>query len=373
MRLRAGGPKPWVPLAGKPLFLHALESFHALPWVGRIVLVTERKLRARADALVRERGLRKVVRVVAGGERRQDSVANGLAALRPGRRAAVLIHDSARPFPDPRVAKEVAREALRHGAALAAVPATDTVKREGAGGFASGTLPRRGLWLAQTPQGVRGDMVPFLRRALAGPDVTDDVQALEQAGVRVKLVRGTRAALKVTEPEDLALARLVASGGRETRVGFGFDMHRLARGRPLVLGGVRIPFSLGLEGHSDADIVCHSLADAVMGAAGLGDMGRMFGVRRRATRNMPSVRFLAAAVRAAAAAGWEVAAADATLVVQAPKVAPWRGRMRARIAEAMGTGVERVSVKATTAKRTGPIGRMEAMACFSLATLTRRA
>jgi len=370
---RLGGdiPKPWVDVAGKPLLLHSLGRFNAMPWVKRIVLVTERGLVARAKTLVRLRGLRKVVRVVPGGARRQDSVANGVRALGSRRAPVLLIHDSARPFPDAGVAELVAREALRHGAAVTALPASDTIKRGGAGRFSAGTVPRAGLWLAQTPQAVRGDLVPGLLAALAGGDVTDDVQALESSGVRVRLVRGSKTALKVTDPEDLALARLIATGGGETRAGFGFDLHRLVAGRRLVLGGVRIPFRKGLEGHSDADIVCHSLADAVLGAAGLGDMGTKFGVRKRETRGMSSIKFLTAAAGAARPAGWRVVSADATLLIQEPRIGPHREKMRKKLAHALGTTPDRVSVKATTAKRTGPVGRGEAMACFALVTLSR--
>ncbi len=370
-RLGSRIPKPWISLAGKPLLLHSLESLHALPWVDRVALVVDRPFVARARALVRERGLRKVARVVAGGVRRQDSVAHGIRALRTGRGRVVLIHDSARPFPDGKVAELAAREALRHGAAVTALPASDTIKRGGAGRFSAGTVPRAGLWLAQTPQAVRGDLVTGLLAALAGGDVTDDVQALESSGFRVRLVRGSKAAMKVTDPEDMALARLIATGGSETRAGFGFDLHRLVPGRRLVLGGVRIPFRKGLEGHSDADIVCHSLADAVLGAAGLGDMGTKFGVRKRETRGMSSVRFLSAAAGEARAAGWRVVSADATLLIQEPRIGPHRGKMRKRLALVLGTTPDRVSVKATTAKRTGPVGRGEAMACFALVTLSR--
>jgi len=368
-RLGARTPKAWVPVGGRPLFSHALEAFHRCQWIRRIAVVVDRASVARAREFVREGGFTRVT-VAAGGARRQDSVAAGVRVLRPKGKTVVLVHDSARPFVDPGVAKRVAWEAARHGAAVAALPASDTLKRAGAAGFVAATVPRRGLWQAQTPQAVRADLVPRWLAALAGADVTDDVQPLEALGLRVRLVPGSRRAIKVTWPEDLAMANDLAGG--EARGGIGFDMHRLGPGRPLVLGGVRIPFPKGLHGHSDADIVCHALTDAVLGATAGGDIGTRFGVRRKSTRNLPSVRFLATVVRETAARGWAVRNADVTVLAEAPKLGPYRGRMARALSRALGIPPEDVSVKATTAKKLGVIGHGEAMACFALATVYRR-
>jgi 2-C-methyl-D-erythritol 4-phosphate cytidylyltransferase/2-C-methyl-D-erythritol 2,4-cyclodiphosphate synthase len=284
----------------------------------------------------------------------------------------VLIHDCARPFVDFDVVSQVATAARAHGAALAALPAHDTVKRAGAGGRVAGTIPRKGLWLAQTPQALRADRVPGWIGAMAAGEVTDDVAPLEALGQYVQLVPGSRRTSKITVPEELAIARELARGSPELRVGFGFDLHRLVTGRKLVLGGVRIPFNKGLEGHSDADIICHALSDAIMGALAQGDMGTRFGVRRVETRGMSSVRFLSAVRTDAAARGWRVNNADVTLLAEAPRIGPYRDRMIARLSAALGVDSGRVSVKATTAKKTGPIGRVEALAAFALVTVVRQ-
>jgi len=371
---RLGGeiPKPWVPLAGRPLLVHSLDVFHALSWIKRIVLVVDKAYLARAKKLVKEAGYGKAVRIVAGGQRRQDSVANGVRALGRSLSSVVLVHDSARPFVDARIAWDVANGARRHGAALAAVPGADTIKRAGPRELSAGTVPRAGLWLAQTPQAVRSALVPAWLKELSGRDVTDDVQVLEDGGIRVKLVRGSRRMFKITDAGDLEMARAIASAGTETRAGFGFDLHRLVKGRPLILGGVKFPFPKGLDGHSDADIVCHSLCDAIMGASGLGDMGARFGVRRVETRGQSSCKFLSETADAVRQAGWQVRMADATLMLQEPRIAPRRDLMRRRIAGALGITPDRVSVKATTAKHSGPVGAGEAMACFALVTLAGR-
>lgn len=365
-RLQARVPKAWVSLCGAPLFTHSLRTFHALPWVRRVVVVMEPGWLARARRLVRAMGFRKAA-VVAGGKRRQDSVRRGIAAARVKGREVVLIHDCARPFVDPVVAARVAAAARRDGAALAALPVVDTVKRAGAGNRVVATLSREGLWLAQTPQAIRGDLVRRWLRETADRDVTDDVQPIESLGVAVRLVPGRRSMAKVTVREDLDMARKIGRG--EPRVGLGFDLHRLVRGRRLVLGGVRVPFPKGLDGHSDADVVCHALTDAVLGATGGGDIGARFGVRREATRGLPSVRFLETAVAEAAGRGWRVGNADVVLLAQAPKIGPYRRRMIGVLARAMRVEPGRVSVKATTAKRTGDVGRGEAMACFAVVTV----
>jgi len=371
---RLGGeiPKPWVPLAGRPLLAHSLSLFHSLPWISRIVLVVDKAYLESARKLASGQGFRKIIRVVAGGCRRQDSVANGVRALGRSLSSVVMIHDSARPFPDAKISLAVAREAVCHGAALAAIPGSDTIKRAGARELSAGTVPRSGLWMAQTPQAVQSKLVPGWLKQLSGKDVTDDVQVLEDNGVRVKLVRGSRRMFKVTDAGDLEMARSIAMAGMETRAGFGFDLHKLVAGRPLILGGVRFPFPKGLDGHSDADIVCHSLCDAIMGASGMGDMGARFGVRRAQTRGMSSLKFLSETAAAVSQAGWKVRMADATLMIQEPRISPRRDLMRKRIADALGTSIERVSVKATTAKHSGPIGAGEAMACFALVTLSGR-
>ncbi len=362
-RLGARVPKAWVPFNGAPLFMRSLSAFCALPWVSRVILVMEAGWLVRARATVKAAGLRRVT-VISGGERRQDSVRRGVKAARLRGREVVLIHDCARPFVDAAVAGRVAAAARENGAALAAVKAVDTVKREGAGGCVAATLPRNNLWLAQTPQGIRSDLVTRWLAAVARGGVTDDVQPLEALGIRVKLVSGSQRLSKVTALEDLDLARKV--GAPEQRVGFGFDMHRLVRGRRLVLGGVRVRFPKGLDGHSDADIVCHALTDAVLGATGGGDIGARFGVRRAATRGLSSVKFLQTVAREAGAKGWRVVNADVTLLAQAPKIGPYRDMMARGLAVAMGISSDRVSVKATTAKRMGAIGREEAMGCFAV-------
>src|SRR5262249_19713703 len=237
--------------------------------------------------------------VVEGGERRQDSVANAFHAVAPSSQV-IVVHDAARPLVSPALIERTIDAAVKHGAAIAALQARDTVKRGDAAGIIRGTIPREEIFLVQTPQAFR---VGVLRDALAlvsaQSDATDEAMLAEQAGHAVHLVGGDPQNLKIATPEDLAIAeRLVRVDGRSAsiRIGNGYDLHRLVAGRPLILGGVTIPFDKGLEGHSDADAVCHAVTDAILGAASAGDIGRHFPDTDAAFRDANSIELLKRAV-----------------------------------------------------------------------------
>jgi 2-C-methyl-D-erythritol 4-phosphate cytidylyltransferase/2-C-methyl-D-erythritol 2,4-cyclodiphosphate synthase len=318
-------------------------------------------------------GLGKPVRAVAGGAARAESVRNGLAAAGA---PVVLVHDAARPFATPALAARVALAAARDGAALAAVPATDTVKRSlapaapGEDGRVAETLDRRALWLAQTPQGFRTEL---LERAYAAAgaraaQATDECALVEALGVPVTLVPGEPGNFKLTGPEDLSRARALLEAPVAT--GVGYDCHRFAPGRRLLLGGVEFEGD-GLLGHSDADVCAHAIGDAILGAAGLGDLGRHFPDTDPAWKGASSLALLGEIVRKAAAAGWRVGNADVTVAARRPKVAPRREEMRARLAEALGVSPAQVNVKATTGEEMGFVGRGEGIAAHAVALLLR--
>ncbi|MXY15929.1 MAG: 2-C-methyl-D-erythritol 4-phosphate cytidylyltransferase, partial [Acidobacteria bacterium] len=277
---RLGGPihKQLRIIGGRTLLERSVAPFDASERIGEIVLVLPPELLASPPDLIRR--IRTPVRLVAGGARRQDSVAAGLAAVAPASEI-VVIHDAARPFCTPDLIDRTIAAAVESGAATAALPAFDTVKE---GRVAEGvavvgaTLPRESIYLVQTPQAFRVDLLrDAVERASGGAEATDETTLLERAGHPVRLVQGDVRNFKVTSADDLALAgRIAAAGPLETRVGLGYDLHRFVEGRPLVLGGVSIPGAHGLLGHSDADAVCHAVTDAVLGAAGAGDIGQRF-------------------------------------------------------------------------------------------------
>ncbi|BDG08083.1 2-C-methyl-D-erythritol 2,4-cyclodiphosphate synthase [Anaeromyxobacter paludicola] len=366
---RAGVAKQWLVLGGETVLRRSARALAACELVDELVAVVPPgdEPRALADLA----GLGKPVKAVAGGPARADSVRNGLAALPEC--ALVLIHDAARPFATPALAREVAQAAAEAGAALAALAATDTVKRAGPGERrVAGTIDRREVWLAQTPQGFRADV---LRRAFeaAGPDAalaTDECALVERAGGEVRLVPGEPGNFKITSPADVerARARLEAP----VAMGIGYDVHPFAPGRKLILGGVEFEGEGdGLLGHSDADICAHAIGDAILGAAGLGDLGRHFPDTDPRWKGVSSLLLLRHIAGLAAERGWRVGNCDVTLAARRPKVAPRADEMRARLAEALGVSPAQVNVKATTGEKLGFVGRAEGIAAHAVALLVR--
>ena len=309
----------------------------------------------------------KPVCVVPGGRERQESVLNGVTALDP-ETGYLLIHDGARPFVTLDMIDGVCRDALDCGAATAAVPSKDTCKLSDGQGFVESTPPRERLWAVQTPQAFQRELY---QRALslareAGQSYTDDCQLVEAAGCRVKLTQGDYRNLKLTTPEDRLAARAYTKGERTMRVGYGYDVHRLVEGRKLILAGVEIPFEKGLLGHSDADVVAHAVADALLGAAALGDIGHLFPDTDPQYQGADSLALLGEVCRVLGEKGFSLGNLDVTLMAQRPKIAPYILEMRENLGRACGLPVERVSVKATTEEGLGFTGSGEGMSAAAV-------
>ena len=305
-----------------------------------------------------------VVVVVEGGASRSGSVRRGLAAV-PVDVGVVLVHDAARPLASPALFARVVA-AVRSGAegVVPVVPVVDTVRS-----LDGGPLDRDRMRIVQTPQGFGADA---LRRAhAASGDATDDAGLVEAAGGRIVLVEGERANLKVTEPADLAVATALL-GARTTmqlRVGNGFDVHRFATDdRPLVLGGVRFEGEAGLEGHSDADVIAHAVAEALLGAAGLGDLGGHFPDTDPRWAGADSIELLTEVRRLVAADGWEVDNVDCSVVAERPRLAPRRPEMEERLSAAVSAPV---TVKGRRAEGIGGLGRGEGIVALATALLRR--
>jgi 2-C-methyl-D-erythritol 4-phosphate cytidylyltransferase / 2-C-methyl-D-erythritol 2,4-cyclodiphosphate synthase len=365
---RAGLAKQWLELGGETVLRRSARLLADCPGVDELVLVVPAGEEPRAVAALA--GLGKPGRAVAGGPARADSVRHGLEALAGC--GVVLIHDAARPFATPALVARVAEAAARDGAALAAVPVTDTVKRAGPGDppRVAATLDRRELWLAQTPQGFHRDL---LRRAYqaAGPEAsaaTDECALVERLGAPVTLVPGEAGNFKITSPEDVARARALTEA--PVASGVAYDCHRFEPGRKLILGGVEFEGD-GLLGHSDADVCAHAIGDAILGAAGLGDLGRHFPDSDPQWKGVSSLRLLREIATLAAQAGWRLGNADVTLAARRPRIAPRAAEMRARLAEALSVSPTQVSVKATTGEGMGFVGRGEGIAAHAVALLVR--
>jgi 2-C-methyl-D-erythritol 4-phosphate cytidylyltransferase/2-C-methyl-D-erythritol 2,4-cyclodiphosphate synthase len=283
-----------------------------------------------------------------------------------------VIHDAARPLVSHDVIRRTIEAAVATGAAIAALRSRDTVKRADAAGRIAETLNRDEIYLAQTPQAF---LVDVLRDALTiSDDATDEAALAEQAGHAVQLVEGDPRNLKITTPEDLAFAeRLLgaAAAGPSMRIGNGYDLHRLVDGRPLILGGVTIPFEKGLLGHSDADVICHAVTDAILGAAGAGDIGRHFPDTDPVWKDADSLDLLRRAAAIVGAAGFAVVNIDVVVIAQRPKLAPHVDAVRARVADAIGCDPSQISVKGKTNEGVDSIGAGESIAAHAVALVLR--
>jgi 2-C-methyl-D-erythritol 4-phosphate cytidylyltransferase / 2-C-methyl-D-erythritol 2,4-cyclodiphosphate synthase len=362
---RAGVAKQWLVLGGETILRRAARVLAACEAVDEIVAVVPPGEEARGAAELE--GLGKPGRAVTGGAARADSVRNGLAATAGF--GIIVIHDAARPFASGALATRVIAAAALDGAALAAVPVTDTVKRAAEGRVAE-TLDRRVLWLAQTPQAFRRDVL-LAAYAAAGDEAsraTDECALVERTGAPVTVVPGEPGNFKITGPEDVARARALLEA--PVAMGVGYDTHRFAAGRRLVLGGVEFEGD-GLLGHSDADVCAHAIGDAILGAAGLGDLGRHFPDTDPQWKGVSSLALLRAIAAKAAERGWRVGNCDVTLAAKRPKVAPRAEEMRTRLAEALGVLPAQVNVKATTGEGMGFVGRGEGIAAHAVALLLR--
>ena len=313
------------------------------------------------------------MRVVAGGARRQDSVARGFEAAAARGSDIVVVHDAARPFCASDVIVRTIDAARRHGAAVAALPVQDTLKQRsvGEGRFVGRTLARARIVQAQTPQAFRAEVLAeAVRLGRAGVEATDEAGLAERAGHRVALVEGDPWNVKITTERDLAVARRFVEETMATgRVGLGYDLHRFEDGGPLRLGGVLIPHDRGLVGHSDADAVCHAVTDAILGAAAAGDIGRHFPDTDPRWKGASSIALLRSAAGLVRARGFVVVNVDVVVVTEHPRIAPHVDRMREALAGAVGVEPSAVGIKGKTGEGVGPTGRGEALEVHAVAML----
>jgi 2-C-methyl-D-erythritol 4-phosphate cytidylyltransferase / 2-C-methyl-D-erythritol 2,4-cyclodiphosphate synthase len=368
-RFGAGQPKQLLSLGGRPILQRSVDAFARCDAVHDIVVAVPREIAAHPPTYLAAFGRR--VRVVEGGERRQDSVATAFERI-AARAEVVVVHDAARPLVSDDLIRRTLDAAATHGAAIAALQARDTIKRGDAQNRVAGTLPRQEIFLAQTPQAFRTDV---LRAALAlssrDADATDEAMLAEQAGHPVYLVEGDPRNIKITTPDDLAMAEgLMRQGAPAIRIGNGYDLHRLVAGRPLILGGVTIPFDKGLQGHSDADAVCHAVTDAVLGAVGAGDIGRHFPDTDAAWKDANSLDLLRRAAAIMGESGYAIVNVDVVVIAQRPKLVPFIGPMRENLADALGCAVGQVSIKGKTNEGVDSMGTGDSIAVHAVALVS---
>jgi 2-C-methyl-D-erythritol 4-phosphate cytidylyltransferase/2-C-methyl-D-erythritol 2,4-cyclodiphosphate synthase len=399
-RLGGDQPKQLLSVGGRPILERSVAAFLAHPAIDALIVALPQGLVDDPPSYLLPTVLDaagKPVRLVAGGDRRQDSVANAFGAA-DAASDIIVIHDAARPFASAELIARTIAAAAESGAALAAVGSSDTVKlvlrlaqdeREPARPasptlspskgerlvWVSETLPRDTIYLAQTPQAFRRDVLAqAIAEAARTPlDATDEATLVERAGRPVRLVQGEATNIKITTAEDLPIAEAIARQSAihnpqsaMATVGTGYDLHRLVEGRPLVLGGVTIPSPTGALGHSDADVVCHAATDAILGAACLGDIGRHFPDTDPRWKDASSLDLLRRAVALVAGQGFEIGNLDVTVVLETPKIKDHIDAMRAAVAAAIGVDAVRVSIKGKTNEGVDAIGRGEAIAAHAV-------
>jgi 2-C-methyl-D-erythritol 4-phosphate cytidylyltransferase/2-C-methyl-D-erythritol 2,4-cyclodiphosphate synthase len=376
---RMGGTdKLLARIDGRPLLAYTLAALAAAPEVASIIVVTSPERRRELEDGPWLPGRVKVT-FADGGERRQDSVRSGFEALEqdvpdPDGRRLVLVHDGARPAVPSALVAAIVEAASAYGAAIPVLPVAETIKRID-GDLVAGTVDRSGLAAAQTPQGVRRGV---LRDALASTHAregtwTDEAALLEACRIAVHVVPGDPANLKVTVPADLARAAgLLMVSGSTRRTGIGHDAHPFGPGEPLRLGGVEIAGAPRLHGHSDGDVVLHAVADALLGAAGLGDLGRLYPADASTPVGVDSRELLQGVVARLAEAGWRPAGLDLTIVAARPRLGGHLDSMRDAVAGALGLSTEAVNIKASTGNLDGADGAGRSISTLALATIEAR-
>lgn len=365
-RLGAPVPKQYLKIGGEYVIAKSIKAFEDIDEIDYIFVVTNDEYRKVCAEIVEEKGFTKVEGIVSGGSRRQDSVFNALQeinARKPGV-SMVLIHDGARPFIGRDVILNVLEETDNMGAAVACVAMKNSVRRMEQGSSASMSVDRADYYSVQTPQGFKKSMLieAYDKAFDEGFEGTDDASIVEWAGYDISIVDGDYGNIKITTKEDLPM---------ENRVGTGFDVHQLTEGRKLILGGVDIPYDRGLLGHSDADVLTHAVMDALLGAAGLGDIGQHFPDSDDAYKDADSMKLLAKVKKMLEENFYSIGNIDVTLIAQKPKIRPYVDEMRDNISGVLEIDRSRVNIKGTTTEKLGFTGREEGIACEVVCTIYR--
>ncbi len=370
-RMQTEVPKILLDLSGKPLIEHTIRRFFNSDILEMIIPVSS-AIRQQVTELCERLEAPFPIRLVQGGEQRQDSIWNALKVLDTDT-TIVAVHDAARPFFDLDIIQKASQLLEKHAGVIAAVPATYTMKQVNKN-IVEKTLMRETLWQINTPQLFHKDVLirAYQQAYDDGFYGTDDAMLVERLGESVCVVRDIPDNVKITTPKDLVFAEQILRNGKGVsmqRVGQGYDVHRLVEGRPLILGGVKIPHSKGLDGHSDADVLIHAIMDAILGAAALGDIGKHFPDTDAQYKNIDSMFLLYGIRKIMEVNAFTIQNIDATLILQTPKVAPHIEEMRKNIAEKLGLSISQVSVKATTEEGLGFTGREEGVAAMAIVML----
>lgn len=372
-RMKASVNKVLLDICGKTVIQRSIEAFSSV--ADEMVIVCRDDERSAVESAVSLPSLPFSVRLTAGGNTRQESVLNGLKSISPDQNDIILIHDAARCLVDVTLINRVIRSVIECGTGIPGIPASSTYKICDPDHYVLHTPDRSWLYEIQTPQGFSaGKICSAASKAFEeGFECTDDAGLLEHYQMPVKVVPGSSANIKLTEPEDLLRAKAILKEGVSVmRIGFGYDVHKLSEGRKLILCGVEIPYSLGLLGHSDADVALHALMDAMLGACALGDIGKHFPDTDKRFSGISSVFLLKETNRIICNAGFNIYNADITIVAQKPKLLPYIPQMAKCIASVLDLSESRISIKATTTEMLGFEGRQEGISAYAVCSVIEK-
>lgn len=364
--LRMGRNKLLMDVSGKPCIRRTCEAFEGCKYIKRIIISAPTALHEEYSSALK--AIKTPITLVCGGDTRQESVMN---AVKAAKEDIIVIHDGARPLIAPSVIDKSVEDAYSFGSSIVCVPSKDTIRIDD--GKSSYSPPRDEAYIVQTPQSFSRLLYLKACESATG-DYTDDAQLLDAAGIRPHITIGEYSNIKITTLEDIVMARSLIGGmpiGGTPRIGHGYDVHRLVEGRPLILGGVNIPYDKGLLGHSDADVLTHALMDAVLGAAAMGDIGKLFPDSDDNYKGADSIELLKKTVGLISAMGYSILNADVTVIAQSPKLSPYVNDMRQRLSRAMNISGDLVSVKATTEEHLGFTGSGEGIAAHAVVMICR--
>ncbi len=368
-RMKETGNKQLLKLCGVPVLIRTLKAFENAESISEIVVVTHRSILNEISELIKTYNCKKVSAVIEGGNTRQESVSKGLCAA--SKSDFIAVHDGARPFITPEKIDEAVLYAKEKGNAVLAVPLSDTAKIVDKNETVLSTPERSSLRLIQTPQIFPAEILKEAYKSAEDNGFlgTDDSSLIERLGTKVHCIFGDYNNIKITTPEDIPRGEAILKGVKSMRVGFGYDVHALCDKRPLILGGVNIPHTKGLDGHSDADVLIHALMDAMLGAAALGDIGKLFPDSDASFKDIDSRILLRKVNEVLNQNDCRVNNLDITLAAQKPKIAPYIEEMRENISLDLGISKDLVSIKATTTERLGFEGREEGISAYAICTI----
>nr|MBF0222915.1 2-C-methyl-D-erythritol 2,4-cyclodiphosphate synthase [Desulfobulbaceae bacterium] len=374
-RMGSNNPKQYLTIHNCPIIIHTLKAFLETQLFDQVILVAPIEHLEQTRKLLSEYQLDSCLELVSGGPTRQDSVGNGLNAVK-STISHVAVHDGVRPLISHQSIEQCLQAAYTFGAAITAVPVKDTLKHSSEAGIIANTVERNQLWRAQTPQIAKLSLLKaaYQKATELGFSGTDEASLLELIDCPVRLIEGSETNIKITLPEDIQMAEAILNSqnpapGSALRIGHGYDAHRLVQGRPLILGGVTIPHPTGLLGHSDADVLVHALCDGILGALGEGDIGRHFPDTDEQYKGADSLKLLRAVMDLCHKNNFELSNADITVVAQQPKIGPHIEAMKKNLCRVCKAPPSAINVKATTTEKMGFTGREEGISCHSVVLL----